>query len=155
MRICEQNRPGHLHKPPGERGQSLMELALMMTLLLVILAGILDIGRAYFTYVALRDAAGEGAYYGSIHPTWHASGDNPNPNNIEYRVKQSAPSGGLINWSLATVSVDAPDTSPSELIKVTIAYDYTLVTPFVGALVGSQTVQIKASSVAEIISPGP
>lgn len=148
-------RPGPFINPAAERGQSLMELALMMTLLLVILAGILDIGRAYFTYVALRDAAGEGAYYGSIHPTWHDAGDYPNPNNIEYRVKQSAPTGGLINWSLATVTVQAPDTKPGQMVKVTVAYDYTLVTPFIGALIGSQTTQLKASSVAEIISPGP
>ena len=138
-----------------EKGQSLIEFALMVTLMLVLLAGILDLGRAYFTFLALQDAAGEGAYYGSIHPTWQTSGDNADPNNIEYRVKNSAPSGGLVDWSSAAVSVNLPDDTPGQLITVTVTTNYTIVTPFVGAIAGTQTLPLSARSVAEIISSGP
>ena len=146
---------GGARRRSGERGQSLVEFALMITLLLLLLAGILDLGRAYFTFLALRDAAGEGAYYGSVYPNWHTVADNADPNNVEYRVKNSAPSGGLVNWDTVTVGVNAPDTSPANPITVTATYSYTLVTPFIGAIVGSQTLPLTASAVAEILSPGP
>lgn len=51
---------------PKEQGQSLVELALSLVLLLTLLAGLVDFGRAFFTYVALRDAAQEGAAYASV-----------------------------------------------------------------------------------------
>ena len=47
----------------------MVELALIITLLLWLLAGLLDFGRMIFTYLAMRDAAQEGAVYGAIEPT--------------------------------------------------------------------------------------
>jgi Flp pilus assembly protein TadG len=49
-----------------ERGQAMVELATMLVILLTLLAGIVDFGRAFFTYITLRDAAQEGASYGSV-----------------------------------------------------------------------------------------
>jgi hypothetical protein len=53
----------------GEKGQSLVEMALSLVILLTILAGIVDGARALFTYMALRDAAQEGALYGQLVPS--------------------------------------------------------------------------------------
>jgi Flp pilus assembly protein TadG len=53
----------------AQKGQSLVELALSMTVMLILLGGIVDLGRAFFTFMALRDAVQEGAMYGSLHPT--------------------------------------------------------------------------------------
>ena len=52
----------------GEQGQSMMELAVSMVTIMLLLAGAIDLGRAFFTYSALRDAAQEGAAYASIKP---------------------------------------------------------------------------------------
>ena len=51
-----------------ERGQSLVELALAMPLLLLLMLGTIDIGRVFFTYIELRNAVREGASYGSRFP---------------------------------------------------------------------------------------
>ena len=51
-----------------ERGQSLVELAISLTVMLLLLSGAVSFGMALFSYVAIRDAAGEGALYGSIRP---------------------------------------------------------------------------------------
>ena len=56
-----------IQKDKKESGQSLVELALSMTLLLILLAGVVDLGRAFFTYIALRDAAQEGASYAAVY----------------------------------------------------------------------------------------
>jgi len=59
-------------KPYGaqkkEKGQSLLELAFSMMLLLLILAGIVDLGRAIYTLMALQDAAEEGIVFGVAYP---------------------------------------------------------------------------------------
>ena len=51
-----------------EKGQSLVEFALVLVFLLSLLAGIFDLGRAFFAYIIIRDAAQEGAVFGSIAP---------------------------------------------------------------------------------------
>src|SRR3990172_6907714 len=61
--LAEKNRNN------SEQGQSLLEFSISLVVLLVLLAGLADVGRALFTYMSLRDAAQEGALYGSYNPT--------------------------------------------------------------------------------------
>lgn len=56
-----------------ERGQGLVEFALIATLLLLFLLGILDFGRAFIIYTSLFNAAREGARWGAVHP-WSPDG---------------------------------------------------------------------------------
>ena len=52
------------HQRQGkENGQSLLEMALILPVLIIILAGVLDLGRLYYAYVSVTDAAAEGAAY--------------------------------------------------------------------------------------------
>ena len=53
----------------SESGQSFTELAISLVFILVLMAGVVDLGRIFFNYIALRDSAQEGAAYGSICPT--------------------------------------------------------------------------------------
>jgi Flp pilus assembly protein TadG len=53
----------------SERGQSIVEFGVGMVVLIILLAGIVDGGRALFTYMAIREAAQEGALFGSTDPT--------------------------------------------------------------------------------------
>jgi Flp pilus assembly protein TadG len=136
------NRPAS-----GERGQSLIEFTFMSMILMVLLMGILDLGRVYFTFLALQDAAGEGANYGSVYPT-RVSGTDAN--NITYRVRHSAPSGLSVDLQNAVVTVQTTGATPGSQITVTVTAEYKIVTPFVGALVGGQTIPLSARSVAVI-----
>ncbi len=52
----------------GEGGQSLVELALAVLVLIILVSGIVDLGRILFFYVSMRDAAQEGLVYGSVYP---------------------------------------------------------------------------------------
>src|SRR5215510_5820087 len=102
----------------AERGQGLVEFSLAVVFLSVLLMGVLDLARAYFSYLALKDAAEEGAYYGSAFPQCvdynginndSTAGCN-DPNNLPYRVRHAAPLGGLIslNDPSTVVTVDLP-----------------------------------------------
>lgn len=131
-------------------GQSLVEFTLMVSVLMILLMGVLDIGRVYFTFLAMQDAAGEGASFAALYPAWRTNADQPDPNNITYRVKNSAPTGTLVDWPSATVTVTGGTTAGS-LITVTVTANFQLLTPFVGALVGSQTLPLRARSVVVVV----
>lgn len=157
------------------RGQSLIEFTFMVIILTMILLGVLDLGRAYFTWMALFDAAGEGATYGSVNPAeWcsaseehYAGGACPadfqstNPNNIVYRVVQAAPAGTLVDWSDPATTVNVAiegdpavtDIKPGMKLTVIASARYRLLTPFVGSLVGSQTISLSATGAAQVLAP--
>jgi Flp pilus assembly protein TadG len=49
------------------KGQSMVEFALVLPLLVLIIAGIFDLGRAFFALITITNAAREGARFGSLH----------------------------------------------------------------------------------------
>ena len=160
---ARRRRPGY----DRERGQGLVEFSLMLVFLSVLLISLLDLGRAYFTYLALKDAANEGAYYGSAFPQCSVNNgiNNDSPacsgaNIIPYRVRNSAPRGGLVDWTdaAAVITIDLPcgTTNPcvmtsGQVLTVTVAYGYRLVTPFAGILSPSQSLTLTAQSAAVIV----
>ena len=149
----------------GEDGQSLVEIALTLTIAIIILSGILDLGRVYFTYLALQDAAAEGAAYGLIHPTWQYPPGHPlastlpytntnnDPNNIYYRVQNEAPAG-VVNLISTTVTTEVLFPTPGNKITVSVSYDYNLITPIVQLFAGGPTMKITGTAVQTIVSPG-
>lgn len=52
----------------GSAGQSIVELALTMPLLLLVMLGTIDVGRVFLDYIEMRNAVVEGATYGTRHP---------------------------------------------------------------------------------------
>ena len=56
------------------RGQSLVELALVLPILLLLVAGALDLGRLYYSQITITKAAKEGALEASTNPTWSRPG---------------------------------------------------------------------------------
>lgn len=48
------------------KGQSMVEFALLLPLLVLIFAGIFDLGRAFFASITITNSAREGARYGAL-----------------------------------------------------------------------------------------
>ena len=134
----------------SERGQSMAELGIGMVILLILLAGVVDLGRAFYTYMALRDAAQEGAVYGSMCPA--------NTTEIVDRVR-SASKQPVALKDTAHVHVDCeyvvngvattcdPNNVPKagNQIKVQVRYDDFRVTmPFLGSFIGTQSINLRA-----------
>lgn len=127
-----------------ENGQSLTELAIGFSVLILLLAGIVDFGRAFFTYMALNDAVQEGAMYGSLNPTNNAG--------IRVRVQQTAV--GPIDMS--DVQVDSWTEGPAcagHQVVVEGTYDFQITMPFIGAIAGTQSFPISATVKDYILSP--
>jgi Flp pilus assembly protein TadG len=134
----------------SERGQSLVEFAISIVILLLLVAGIVDLGRALFTYMAIRDAAQEGALYGSTDPT--------NNSAIENRARFSSNLlQGISNDPNADTEVNVSVSGSACLggaITVEVVYNnFPLTMPLIGALIGQQEITIEASVTDTILRP--
>lgn len=138
----------------GQAGQALAEGALVFLILLLLVAGLVEFGWAYFRYLAMQNAAAEGAAYGVMFPTWHDDTDNPNPNNIAYRVRHESNSP-LLDWTDLQVDVTNVFTTPGNLITVTVSYEHELITPLLNSFVGDGTMTLETRAVQSILAPPP
>ena len=140
----------------SERGQSLVELSISLVLLLMLLAGAVEFGMAFFQFVQLRDAAQEGALYGSINPA-DCSG-------ILARVKGSSNSPVDLNGTGVTIAITIDGNACSasapyntldcegHALKVDVTYQHTVFMPFFSRVVGS-TFPLHASVTDTVLSP--
>jgi hypothetical protein len=111
-----------------QRGQSLVEFVILLPILLIVVSGVLDLGRLYYSYVAVTDAAGEGAAYGALAPS--------DVGEIFQRAQHA--SGGLVRLESDKVQVNCPScpgAASGDPITVTVSYDFTLVTPLLNVIV--------------------
>jgi len=143
VKYIDQNR----RKPREEQGQSLVEMAIALVILLLLVGGIVDLGRAFFTFMALRDAVQEGALYGSVNPTLTTEIKN-------HVLNSSDMIPDLVGSDDITVTVIGTACTGNG-IRVTATYnDFPLTMPFIGTVLGSQTIQISATIMDTILSPG-
>jgi len=141
-----------------ERGQSLTEFALALVLLLTLLAGVADLGRMFFAYIIIRDAAQEGAVYGSIADK---SDLTTFQTEVESRVKEAFtdpdnPSNTPIDISKLQVQtnlIGATCAAPGSGIRVKVDYAVPVTMPFLGTIIGSQEMKMSAIVENAILSP--
>ncbi len=140
-----------------ERGQSLVEFVLILPVLLIILAGMLDLGRLYFAYVAVTDAAAEGAAYAAIHPEDAAIPPEDEEDN-EIVNRAQAASGGLVKIDRSLVGIECLDhpeclaMASGDPITVTVSYTFTLATPFISAMVPDGVLMLNAVATEVILA---
>ncbi|MCS7038711.1 MAG: pilus assembly protein [Anaerolineae bacterium] len=107
---------------PRQQGQSVLEYALILFILLVLTFGLIDLGRAVFTAGVVRAAAQAGARAGIVVGATSA------------QIEQAARNRMVgINPSLASITVTRPR---SDMIEVTVRYQFRFVTPLIGTLIG-------------------
>ena len=145
----------------SERGQSLVELAITLPILILLLLGTLDFGMAIFSYSMLRDAAQEGAFYGSFNPSNVAEIEN-RARNISPRADDAVFSSPvqLTDTDLIKVSVQALGKScqgakngVANSIQVNVSYRYPILMPFIGRLIGSNTIPLTGTATNVILQP--
>ena len=147
-----------------ENGQSLVEFAISLTVIMILLAGAVEFGIALFQYVQLRDAAQEGALYGSLNPSDNvgiiahvrAASDRPIDlqNDANVNICAWVPSAANINNG--DPCVNAAENAPAcegNGIQVAITYPHYISMPFVSAFIGSSTIPIRVSVTDTILLP--
>lgn len=104
----------------GERGAAMVEFALVLPMLLILVFGIVDFGRAFQSWVTVTNAAREGARLGTVGGTVSA---------ICSRVTDTA---GVSGASCAVTYPGGNITGQSVAVKV--SYNFAMITPL-GTLV--------------------
>ncbi|HET8649984.1 MAG TPA: TadE family protein [Gemmatimonadales bacterium] len=132
-----------LHGLRGERGQALAEFALVLPLLLLLIAGIIEFGRAWNIQQAVTDASREGARLAVI-------SDGASMGTVRAKVEAR-----LTAAHIQAATIDTIDFSPAASWKpsqpdgssmtVTVRVNYEI--PFLGALMGLGPIKIGAQTV--------
>jgi Flp pilus assembly protein TadG len=107
-----------------DRGATAVEFALVLPLLLLLVCGIIDFGRALNAQITLTQAAREGARL-------EAFGD-PSAT-VQTRTAGAAPDLGGVNVTIAQTC--APGAGPADNARVNVSYSFTFITP-IGAIAG-------------------
>jgi Flp pilus assembly protein TadG len=149
----------HLSKGAKKRGQSLIELALTLTILLLLLSGATDFGAAFIAFISMRDAAQEGALFGAVNPIIDTNGnqmyDAGEPLNIPAVANRvvTSTTGPVDLANPARASVAVTFSSPpcaGGWVRVDVYYDYQVISP----LIGGTTIPLHARVVNTILRPG-
>lgn len=148
----------------GARGQSLVEFALLFPVLILLLFGIVDLGRGVYAYNTVDNAARQGARVAAVNqiqtsPDCDQSRPIENPADPHWSIKTCA---AVAAYSLGVTAGDVAVTyfpppgnalltcSPTLhvgcIAKVTVQHTFRAATPIIGNLVGD----IALSSTAEI-----
>jgi Flp pilus assembly protein TadG len=131
-----------------ERGQSLVEFAIGLTIMILLLSGIFDVGRAIFTQFALQDAAEEGLVYGIGYPDQCEA--------IKSRVMENLQNGVFPITPTVTVTLAGAPCGTVTLqyglrMDVEVSSNFVISMPF---LTG-QTITLRGTANGTILRPPP
>lgn len=117
----------------SEKGQAMVEFALVLPLLLILLCGIIDFGWLYYNQITLNNAAREGARYAVIYydpvSDWKSA--------AESRMLSS-----MVGVSSAAAIVSDP---VEQRITASVTATPRILTGFTSTILGKQTVELHAS----------
>ncbi len=119
--------------PRPEDGATLVEFALTAFMFVIMLLGVIEIGRMVVVYTALNDAARAGVRYAIVHGSDNTSTSisagtytcGTSCTGVAQVVEQYA-SAGVINPSKLTTKVTLPGSSNAagQKVQVTVTYTY-------------------------------
>ncbi len=120
----------------SERGQSLVEYALILPVLMLLLVGIMEFAVVSLNYTTVANAAREGARAGAV-----VSGNN---SAIAAAAEEAAEQA---SDTLQAAQRDVEVTVSTEVVQVRVEYDAQLITGgFIAALGGRSSIHLQAVS---------
>lgn len=132
-----------------ERGQSLVEFALVLPIFVLVLVGIFDVGRAVYAYNTINNAARQGARLAIVDQTPQhiqelaasdavALGIQASDIDVDFRLSASSDDPGSCD---AFVSDGISDGASSGIRRcmavVRVPYEFQAATPLIGQIIGT------------------
>jgi Flp pilus assembly protein TadG len=127
-----------------DRGSSLLEFALIAVVFILVLLGVVEMGRMVLVYTTVANAARAGARYAIVHggDRTGTGADGPSgPGNISQvqTVVKNFASAGLLTTGNLTISVIYPNgaNAVGSPVSVTVTYPYDPLVPFFDPLLSN------------------
>ena len=138
------------------RGQSLVELALVLPVLLLLVLAAVDLGRIFFARIAVSNAAREGAYEASYNGTYVAGAACAANNSVMCAILNEAQSSLSIaptdvTWS-CTGGGGCATGAYGDRVTITVNGHFTLLTPILAVFFGGTNVVFSSTAAADIVS---
>ena len=136
------------------RGQSLVEFAILLPIMLVFLAAVLDLGRVFYATITLNNAAREGAFQAAQTPDSFDQGQpcNTATNLVTCRVqlesKDSSVTVAAADITM-TCSVSGCPEQAGSTVTVGVSGEFKLLTPLLSMVFGGQTLPMSAQATAQ------
>ena len=122
----------------AEKGQSIVETALVLPVLLLLIVIVVDAARAFDAYIVLTNAAREGARFASLEPA-------PDGSQIRALVVDDVVNSGTNITNMADFSAADVELAEGEgVMTVTASYEFPL---WFGGLVGISTFNLEKTAV--------
>ena len=128
--------------PGRSRGQSLVEFALILPVLLLLVLTALDLGRAYMGWVVLNNAARVGANYAALHSgAWDSPGDATKRSFYTSLVSDARDDASFALAGCDAEAVPAPGfpngNDLGDYAEVVLDCDFQPITPIIGDVFAS------------------
>lgn len=135
-----------------EHGQSLVELAIGITILIYLLSGAVEFGLIFFQYVQLRDAAQEGALFAAIEKT-------KDPLEIEERARGASDTPLDLHDPGVSVDIIVSDGNKNiytacegDAVEVRVNYAHKVFMPFMPLFIGDY-IRLSGVVVDTVLTP--
>lgn len=158
-------------RPRAEMGQSLVETALVLPIVVLMLVGLFDLGRAVYAYNTISNAAREGSRVAAVNQITSAGGcdrsrpiTNPaTPTWSPHACAASAAIGLGVTAADVTVTYSNPPRQPALgcttqrsvgcLVDVRVQYAWSPITPIISALVPTIDMSYTSQATIERVFP--
>ena len=130
-----------------DRGQALVEFAFALPIFLLIVFGLIDLGRAVYVNNSLAEAARDGARYGSVQArAW----DETRRTNVETWVLDR-----LVAVPGASATVECTAANPGigctveDIVTVTVETELDMITPLIGQILGPLSLEGRSEAIVQ------
>lgn len=122
-----------------EKGQSIVEFAIILPVLLLVLCGIIDFGWIYSNELSLNNCTREGARYGSIH-----AGEANAEEMITNRILDVSTDSLKKDMTIEVSFTNTTDPTAGDVI-ITVESRIDILTPIVGVFFDNQQVELSST----------
>lgn len=134
-----------LLKLKGEKGQSTVEFALVLPILIVLLCGIIDFGWLYSCNITATNAAREAARYTAVH--YYDSSTDDDQAQAESIVFSDAPQLPPYSTSVVLTSLDLDSNGIQESAQIKVTAPIPLLTGMTATIIGKNSITITVTSI--------
>jgi Flp pilus assembly protein TadG len=134
----------------SDRGQTLVEFALILPVFVLVLVGIFDVGRAVYAFNTVNNAAREGARLAIVDQTVSDIQDRAAERAVSLGVQPGDVRVSFVNTSTgnACTQVGQPGVIACSAI-VEVPFQYSAATPIIGNLIGPMEIAGQSTFVIE------